>query len=168
MKNSVFWKAALRQPVRTLLLCVLLGLLAFASVSRGVEYLTVSGAIDRAENSYRAIGTLHSEENPDADGTEAAALLRESGHVVTENYARSVPAMLDNCYNADTDGAFDVFTKPDGTKGVGVYDVLFSGVFLSSVQVGEEWMLMVQADSVLMGFPEYIQPGDVVRVYAPH
>lgn len=167
MKNPVFWKAALRQPVRMALLCVLLGLLSFASVSRGVEFLSVNNAISRTETSYRAIGTLNSEDNPEADATEAAILLRESGHVVTENYPKSAPAMLDGCYNADTDGAVrDLFVKSDGTRGISPYDVLFSGVFLSAAQVGEEWMLMIQVDSVLMGFPEYIQPGDMVRVYA--
>ena len=58
MRKNVFFKSVLRQPVRTLLLVVLLGIAAFAFVARFTEFVIVNDAINRIEGFYRSIGVL--------------------------------------------------------------------------------------------------------------
>ena len=75
MKGNLFVKSTLRQPVRTLLLLLLIGFVSFAFISRAVEYLVVSRETDRLAGYYRAIGSLEPED-PDAwDVTEGASPL---------------------------------------------------------------------------------------------
>ena len=44
MKNNIFLKSTLRQPVRSLVLFLLVGLVAFGFVLRTAEFVVVRGA----------------------------------------------------------------------------------------------------------------------------
>ncbi|HHY35335.1 MAG TPA: hypothetical protein GX510_06875, partial [Firmicutes bacterium] len=57
MRKNVCLKSALRQPARTLVLVLLIGLISFAFVSKVAEYLVVNRETDRLAGYYRSIGT---------------------------------------------------------------------------------------------------------------
>lgn len=58
MKGNVCLRSALRQPVQTLVLLLLVGAITFAFVSRVVEYLVVNRETDRLAGYCRSIGSL--------------------------------------------------------------------------------------------------------------
>ena len=60
MKNNVFLKSTLRQPVKTALLVLVAALITFAFVSRASEYLLIRQETDRLSAFYRTAGTLRS------------------------------------------------------------------------------------------------------------
>ena len=58
MKTNIFMKSILRQPVRTLVFAVLIGIAAFAFVARAAEYVIVNNEIRRFEGLFPSIGVL--------------------------------------------------------------------------------------------------------------
>ena len=58
MKNNIFIRTAIRQPIRNLVLALLIGAAAFAFVSRAVEYVVVKDNVAQIETFYRSIGFL--------------------------------------------------------------------------------------------------------------
>ena len=60
MKNRIYLKSTLRQPLRSILLLLLIGLLSAAFTVRVVEYVLIQRETGRLGDYYRAIGTLQS------------------------------------------------------------------------------------------------------------
>ena len=58
MRKHVPLKATIRQPIRTLIFVLLVGLASFGFVSRAVEYIILSREMNRIEQFYRTTGTL--------------------------------------------------------------------------------------------------------------
>ena len=76
MKNRIYLKSTLRQPLRSILLLLLIGLLSAAFTVRVVEYVLIQRETGRLGDYYRAIGTLqsaNSEEYNDMWGWRIAA-----------------------------------------------------------------------------------------------
>ena len=82
MKNKVFLKSTLRQPVKTALLVLVTALITFAFVSRGAEYLLVKQETERLSGYYRAVGAVSAISGEQyVDDREAAGYL-ERNHLV--------------------------------------------------------------------------------------
>ena len=58
MRRHIPLKSSVRQPIRTLIFVLLVGLASFGFVSRSVEYIILSREMNRIEEFYRTIGTL--------------------------------------------------------------------------------------------------------------
>ncbi|MCL2286356.1 MAG: hypothetical protein FWC32_08330 [Firmicutes bacterium] len=58
MRRQIPFKASIRQPIRTFIFMLLVGLASFGFVSRSVEYIVLSREMNRIERFYRTIGTL--------------------------------------------------------------------------------------------------------------
>lgn len=101
MGIKLFWKSVIRKRGSLLIFLILLMAVSFGFMLRTVEYLTVNGEIRRISESYRPIGRLSA---PDGDITEGAALLEENPYLEFANRKRRYPAVLEQLYNADTDG----------------------------------------------------------------
>jgi uncharacterized membrane protein (UPF0182 family) len=56
-KPNIFLKSSLRQPIFTIFLIILLGLISFAFMGKAVEYLVVQRETNRLGGYYRAIGS---------------------------------------------------------------------------------------------------------------
>ena len=79
MKNKVFLKSTLRQPVKTALLVLVTALITFAFVSRGAEYLLVKQETERLSGYYRAVGAVSAISGEQyVDAREAAAYLESN------------------------------------------------------------------------------------------
>ena len=57
--RNIFFKSVIRQPERTMLLVLLIGVASFAFVARVTEFIVVSNEIRRIEGFYRSIGFLN-------------------------------------------------------------------------------------------------------------
>ena len=155
MRNSVFWKSALRQPVKMALLLAVTGLMAFLFVSRVSEYLLVRQETERLGAYYRPMGVLEGMNGAAReDASQALAYLEGSPFVQTAERRTCVSAVIqDGFCNADT----------SLTSDYGSQDVFFYGTLLS---VGSNTAAF-SVDTVLTGRPEYIAAGkESVQLWA--
>lgn len=101
MGKNVFWKSVTRRWGSLLLFLAVIAAASFGFVLRTVEYLTVSGEIERISDNYRPIGRLSSDSGDIAEGI---ALVSESPYLDFADVRRGCPAILTDLYNADLDG----------------------------------------------------------------
>ncbi|MCL2409530.1 MAG: hypothetical protein FWC96_07965 [Oscillospiraceae bacterium] len=108
MFKNIFLKSALRQPIRSILLALLVGIAAFAFVARVVEYMVVTGEIARIEERYRSVGFLqHPDFVPtpprlgqillpevDVNAYPAAGIIDQNPHVLFGDRRRFVQGEL--------------------------------------------------------------------------
>ena len=162
MRRNVCLKSAMRQPARTLVLVLLVGLITFAFVSRVVEYLVVNRETDRLAGYYRSIGTLHRiAPVPDDWGVDRGMeLVSASQYVAFEDLRRHCSGVLQGIYNSDVDGGH---WYPD----IVTWDVVFYGKLLSKSHLPgaiEEYRFSFEVDKVVAGFPEYVREGSEVNL----
>ena len=102
MRNNVFLKSTLRQPVKTALLLAVVALITFAFVSRSAEYLLVRQETDRLGSYYRSIGTV---ESIGGENRMKLALkyLQNSPYVKTADQALFGSAVMSGIYNEEYD-----------------------------------------------------------------
>lgn len=153
MRNNVFLKSTLRQPVKTALLLAVMALITFAFVSRGAEYLLVRQETERLGGYYRAVGMLQSATGDKwADTTEAVAYLEENScvqSVQTVEYTYAV--MQDTICNADIEP--ETTLKP-------IYMA-----FYGTLQNWDAANFYFTVDTVLSGYPEYISEGGSIVLF---
>ena len=189
MRRNVCWLSTLREPVRTLFLLLLVGLISFAFISQAVGHLVVTREMDRLAGYYRAIGSLEminpnitysstdpayeevksteSEPRTYEDHTpEGIALVADSQYVAFEDQRRYCPGVLQGVYNADVDGHSSMSSFSDiRISDVLVYGKLSSKCFAPSASDRpDEYHLMVNVDQVEAGYPEYVQEGSNIRL----
>src|SRR5690606_38106949 len=98
-------KSTIRQPIFTIFLLLILGLISFAFVSKVTEYLVVQRETNRLGGYYRSIGTLRNISDPHYGYiTEGVEVIRTSPYLAYEDYRRDISAVMDNIYNADIKG----------------------------------------------------------------
>ena len=141
MKNNVFLKSTLRQPVKTALLTLVLALITFAFVSRASEYLLIRQETDRLGSLYRTVGTLEAGE-PWTDMGPAADWLEANPSVQSVNTYHYVSAVMEEACNADTD-----LLTSDMNRYIAFYGTLWS--------YGDDYFHFI-VDEVVAGRPELI------------
>ena len=154
MKQRVFLKSTLRQPVRTIFLLLLIGVIAFAFATRTGEYLLIRQEVAEAGSYYRSIGTLEAlREN--VDYYAVTEYLEENERVgVVNRVRRTSGLLLEGVYNADVNGYnypfyIDTAGIPDYREGgystpetagdipfFCPYDVLFYGTYTYGARMG--------------------------------
>ena len=70
--TNLFLKSAMRQPLRSLLMAMLIAASTFTFVARAAEYIAVSDRMDDIAGFYRAIGVLHPSGGHEADVSAGA------------------------------------------------------------------------------------------------
>ena len=102
MLKGAFFRSTLRQPVKTVLLLILTGLITFAFVARMSEYLLIKQETDRLGEYYQAIGMLEpiSKKGP-VDLYGAKTYLEQSSYIGMVDQARYTSAVMDGIYNTD-------------------------------------------------------------------
>jgi hypothetical protein len=182
MKRSAFIKAVLRQPVRSLLMLLLIGAITYGITSHVVEYIAVLNVTKQLEKYYRPIGKL---DNENYDVTPGRELVSKSPYVELEDVRRSCSGVLEGLYNADIDGLFGHVYESY------VNDVIFYGVLqdkkyvvqdkrylvetgkninevtIETKEVGE-YQLSFKVNKVEAGYPDYLTEGKLIYVnYVP-
>lgn len=172
MKHSIYMKSALRQPLHTLFLLLLLGLISFAFISRAAQYLIVQRETGRLEQYYRPIGSLLPSDGEDSDAGAGAALVAESPYVDFEDRRRYFSGILEGIYNADVDGyssdrADDAYSMGLHISDVLVYGELIDKMYVKSLGAAGSYRLRLRVDTVEAGYPEYVSEGKSVWLRYP-
>ena len=154
MRNNVFLKSTLRQPVKTALLLAVVALITFAFVSRGAEYLLVKQETERLGEYYKSVGVLQSTTGDRwADTTEVVTYLEGNSMVEMVNTYNHTSAIMEEDFcNADIDC--------DGPGKPNCY-FYFYGTLL-------DWnreTFNFYVDTVLSGYPEVVKEGGRVTLF---
>ena len=170
MGKNINVKSTARQPLRMLLLFGLLGLISFAFVSRAVEYLIVQRETDRLGTYYRAIGSLEplDSNNYMIDVSEAADLISQSSYVAYADIRQIATGELTSIYNADVEGALNVYLGEPYSKRIGNTDILVYGEVTSKNDVSDSggyFTISFMVDRVVTGYPEYVAENQSVQVF---
>ncbi len=169
MRKNIFFLSAVRQPVRTILLFLLISLISFSFVSRTVEYVVVRRETERLGSYYRSIGTLKPADPEQTDVSAGAALLEGNPYIAFTDNRRYCSGVLKGLYNSDLDG-YSSDTPETAAMGffygVHVSDVWFYGTLKSRNYSEMEGIYRFEflIDQVEAGFPEYVKDGDDVRI----
>ena len=154
MRKNIFLKSMLRQPVRTGLLILLIGLASFAFFLRTVEYVTVRAEIRSLGGIYRSIGLIRAADYW-ADVSEAAAIIENSPFVRHTERRVGVEGILQDMYSPDFAGRVQWLPDEAQTR---VNDALFTATLLSTTPVQpwtSHWQLVVEVQEVFAGFPAH-------------
>lgn len=154
---NVYLRSALRQPVRTGMLLCLIGAVCFAFTSHAAQALYIWRETKRVEDGYHAVGYLQALEDPTADASEAADALEQSAFVQLVDRRRQASGVLQGEYNVDWSSR--------GTNDCEHGDVFVCGTFQGMRPAG--WggqELYFAVDTVLAGYPEYVEAGDVITL----
>ena len=104
MKN-IFIKSMLRQPVRSLLLVLLIATASFAFVLRAVEYTVISSQISQISGFFQSVGTLSHRDGITADVSPAIEIIAQSPYVSFYDRRRGFEGTLTDMYNAYIEGS---------------------------------------------------------------
>lgn len=163
-RNFVYLKSTLRQPLQSLLLLLLIGLISFAFTSRATEWVLLQREIAKIGEYYRSIGTVTNTNPDNFDVTEAANLIAQSDLIELEDRRRSCSGALNGLYNCDITsyGASD-----KNINNVFIYGS-FEGVAGSaSENLINYTMLNFTVDRVEAGYPEWVTEGESMTVRIP-
>lgn len=171
MNFKLFFKSTFRQPLRTILLFLVIGLSAFMTVSRGSEYFAIKQETERLSCYYRPIGVL-SRLDPDYDLYAAYDYLESDPRVKYVDWMRVTSGVMPDICNTVSDGMIskalnDSKSAQDPNSGFYGTDSFFYGTLNSAKKIGEEFMLDFTVDSVLAGYTEYVEPGMQRFITAP-
>jgi len=171
---NIFMKSVLRQPVRSLILFLLVGLAAFAFVMRTTEFLAVRGGIYQIAAHYRAIGFLHVAGTTYGNVQAGADLIAGSELIDFEDRRRGAEALLHYMPNANFAGRADI---PTGGHILWGMEATYRAIperqhyayFYGTVQrvrlFGRNFIgLDVLVDHVVVGYPEQVTVGRVLQV----
>lgn len=172
MRRSVYLRSTLRQPVKTIFLLLLVGVISFTFLVRGLECALVYRETDRLGSYYRSIASLVPLEG-DPDRTDVTDYLETLPEVKLVNRTRRTSGIQPpGHYNADLDGsAFPSDVAPPETVAVSPTNVVFYGILQKSSMVvhgysiNDDWdgrILAFEVDKVVLGYPEYVSPGKQV------
>ncbi|MCH5198433.1 MAG: ABC transporter permease [Oscillospiraceae bacterium] len=161
MKYNIFFKSTLRQPLRTILLFLVIGAVTFMMVSRATEYFTLKRETDSLSSYYRSIARLEVTGNT-YDTPSAVEYLEANQYVDYVDWYRYTSGVAKgDIYNMHYFKGTADFGFADSVE-MGFYnsDVFFYGKF---IKVGESKMrkreLTFSVDSLLVGYPEYLKVG---------
>jgi len=176
MIKNIFLKSKLRQPVRNIILVMLIGIAAFAFVSRVAEYAIVRGEILRIEERYRSIGYLqHRDFVPtppawgqllpplrDVNAIPAAEIISRSPHILREDRRQFIQGILPEGMSNTN---FYTFANPilgiraiDYVYFYGTFDRIAAG---GARPDGMHLYIHIYVDEVAAGFEETISPGPI-------
>lgn len=99
-------KSMIRKPITTILLILLLGIISFGFVSKTVEYLIITDAVEEISGYYKTIGFLTLTETDGFYVTDGAKLIGESDLVAINDVSRKCDGRLEEIYNADLRSGF--------------------------------------------------------------
>jgi len=159
----------MRQPVRTLLLVLLIGVAAFALVARVSEYVVVRGEIRRIESLYRSVGVLSPTRfydfTTDHDVSRALDIIESNRHVAISDARRFTQGVMDRqnmtaLYNRT------FFNPSMNDISVPLLDHYIIGSLTISprLSVGERSrvILEIATEEMIAGDPTAIRIGDTV------
>jgi len=106
MRKNIFIKSMLRQPVRTLLLVILIATTSFAFTLRAVEFVVMRQQISQMTKFFQSVGVLSHREGTAADISAAIEIVANSPYVSFYDRRRGFEGTLVDMHNAYMSGSF--------------------------------------------------------------
>ena len=103
MRKNIMFKSMLRQPVRTTLLVILIGLATFAFFLRTAEFLTIRSHINQLSGQYRPIGVIYHDDYW-GDVSKGVDLISSNPNVMLLDQRVNIEAVLTNMNTPDIGG----------------------------------------------------------------
>ena len=170
VRNNVYTKSTLRQPLRTVLLFVLIGAVSFAFLSRMVEYIAIARETDKLSGYYWAIGTLkRAVTNEPAFSEEIAQLISKSEYVSYDDRLRYNSGALVGILNADISSFGVAIPELSFQLPIHISDVLFYATLDSIAHMkyaggGGYYSIDCYVDSIVTGHAEFASEGHSLSV----
>lgn len=175
--NNIYILSTLRQPIRTVLFVLLLGLISFVFVSKAVGFILVQRETETLGNYYRSIGILENLEDPRlGDITAGIELIESSPYVAYGDKRKVVSGVMQDTYNANdkfkwTNSTFFKEMLPqESWPNVYSTDVFFYGELIKNEPVQDNkkatvgYSLTFKIDTVLAAYPENARQGQSIRL----
>ncbi|MCL2236589.1 MAG: hypothetical protein FWB98_09160, partial [Defluviitaleaceae bacterium] len=187
MKNKpkIFTRAALRQPLRSLLLFLLIAAAAFAFVLRTTEFMVIQEGIHTAAASYRTIGFLQVPQRSYGNVEEGTEMLANSPFIQATDNRRGFDGLLVDMQNAEFFGVDDrnihgnpvrhhrqqyayfyatlegiYFLREDGFPQI--FDP-FLGIYRARTNHIVPFVrFLFSVDDVLVSFDQHVRPGQTI------
>ena len=179
MRRNVFLVATLRQPLRSILLMLLVCAVSFLSISRVVEYIVIREETERLSKYYCTIGMIEPYDPDEIDITGGRAIIAASESVLYEDCRRMNSAAMDTIYNEDISGftsttperfAFFGRGKNPYPFSINVSDVFMYGELqnMQFIETREEtggyYVASLMIDTVITGYPEHVQENSICEL----
>lgn len=171
MRKNIFLKSLVRQPFKSLLIFLLIGLVGFGFISKASEYIVINSEVQKASDFYRPVGTITvgNEDSPIPD--EAVNLIAEYSGLDFMDIRRGFGGAMENIYSADYDGATEynntMFMYATYLGGV-LSDGENTGGFTNPENPSTPFRYWYQAEfyvnKVLAGYPEHIQENEKIEL----
>lgn len=171
MGRNVFLKSAVRKPLKSLIVFLLIGVISFGFMVKLVEYMVVTGETAKLEEYYKPVGRLRPESLENDLTAEGAELLKTDSSIDYLDINRGYTGVVDGIPAGDADNSIDllknisyfygtVVSNPDfmEDKDYGYSALGSSGnyTYLSNVNV--------RIDKVVAGFEENMPVGEEVTI----
>ena len=169
MKNNIFFRSVLRQPIRTFILTILIGAAAFAFVARATEFIVVRDEIARIEAFYRSVGILSplrfNDFTNDHDVTRALEVIEGSRHVAisdTRNFTQGVLTDTFNTVSRPLGEHFPYFNPILHGADIRMNDGIFVGTIVNPPRMPPfsdppQMLFVVSVDELIVGDPSMIR-----------
>ena len=157
MRKNVYIKTMLRQPVRSLVLAILLCVAAFTFVLRTVEFVSIRGQIFKISEFFNTHGFIGAPYDLDDVGA-GADFLENSPHIEISDRRRGVEGFLQGVLNSDIEGL--IGGRPP-ERHVRYPYTFFYGELVDKIELsdGNRFWLIFSVDDVLVGYPEHVVAG---------
>ncbi|MCL2397722.1 MAG: FtsX-like permease family protein [Defluviitaleaceae bacterium] len=179
MKKNVLLMSVLRQPMRNLVLFLLIGAAAFAFVLRTTEFLVVRDRIYEIGGFYQSIGFLHMPGEAYSNIIDGADIIAASPHMGIEDRRRGAEAVMHGIQNYHTAGkigdAGGVIVHGTELAHSPIPERVHYAYFYGTInairesnhpRTGHFFELRISVDEVIIGFPEHVMAGhDMVMRY---
>lgn len=171
MKKNIFLKSAVRKPLKTLVVFLLLAVISFGFMVKLVEYMTVIGETGRLEAFYKPIGKLREAETDEYSVgyiDEGVEILRNEASVGLLDINRQFTGIADGVLSTDTDAIIDDLKKTAYFYGtVTDLDIIedFSygnGAPYLHYKYPYLYQVRVRIDKIEIGFEENLPVGEEV------
>jgi ABC-type antimicrobial peptide transport system permease subunit len=167
--------STIRQPLRTLLLSLLLGLISFAFIGKAAEYLVIQRETTRLGSYYHVIGSLQKINDPqNTDISLGADIVKSSPYLAYEDRRQYGLGVMEGIYNDDTFGLDAENSGPNAGmfKGINIDSFWFFGVLKSKKEVTQTegsnekvgYSFTFEVNKVVTGYPEYIKEGQTLNL----
>ncbi len=173
-KPNVFLKSSLRQPIRSLLLLVLFGLITFGFITKAVQFVLIQRETGVLGSYYRSIGTLENIEDPVLGDISAGIdLISTSPYFAYGDRRELVSGVMSQFYGENlklTNSAGVTRDFPEERwPNVHMTDMYFIGELTLKEEVVAEngkslgYYLDFHIDTLFAGHPDYIAEGRTIK-----
>ena len=176
MKNNVFLKSVLRQPIRSLILFALIAAAAFGFALRTTEFVIVRERINEIAEGFRSIGFLQVQGESYGNVLSGADIVAGSSYVDFEDRRRGFEAVMHGMQNSDIagrvgDGGHVLFGAETAYRAIPERQqyAYFYGTVTRIEERNTRWtghyiQLRLLVDDVVIAYPEHVIEGQYVTL----